>query len=122
MKKIGTHKDLNVWKHSMDFVVGIYKTTNGFPVDEKYGLTTQIRRAATSIPSNIAEGPARKNTRELIQFLYISLGSVSELETQLEISKRLGYLADNQLEIDLTAIGKMLISLIRSLKKRSESL
>ena len=72
----------------MDFVSSIYKITKDFPDDEKFGLTSQMRRAAISIPSNIAEGAARKNTKEYIQFLYYSLGSASEIETQLDLAER----------------------------------
>jgi four helix bundle protein len=75
------HKDLDVWKRSMDLVVKVYQITKLFPDTEKYGLTSQMRRAAVSIPSNIAEGAARKGDKEFIQFLYISIGSLSELET-----------------------------------------
>lgn len=76
------HKDLDVWKKSMDLVESIYKITQIFPDSEKFGLTTQMRRAVVSIPSNIAEGSARKGDKELIQFLHIAIGSLSELETQ----------------------------------------
>jgi four helix bundle protein len=75
------HKDLDVWKRSMDLVVKVYQITKLFPDTEKYGLTSQMRRAAVSIPSNITEGAARKGDKEFIQFLYISIGSLSELET-----------------------------------------
>ena len=78
----------------MDFVADVYALTKGFPKEEIYGLTSQIRRAAVSIPSNIAEGAARNSTKEFIQFLYIALGSAAESETQLLIAERLGY-ADN---------------------------
>jgi len=123
MQTVGTHKDLRVWKLSMDFVIDVYKVTKDFPVSERFGLTQQIRRAAVSIPSNIAEGAARRNTKEMIQFLYIALASVSELETQLELSRRLGYLKENeQLGNDLISICKMLIKLIRSLQSKLSDL
>jgi four helix bundle protein len=76
------HKDLDVWKKSMALVVLIYDITSKFSSDERFGLTSQMRRAAVSIPSNIAEGAARKGDKEFIQFLMIALGSLSELETQ----------------------------------------
>jgi four helix bundle protein len=76
------HKDLDLWKKSMNLVVLIYDITSKFPSDERFGLTSQMRRAAVSIPSNIAEGAARKGDKEFIQFLMIALGSLSELETQ----------------------------------------
>jgi four helix bundle protein len=88
------HKDLEVWKLSINFVTSIYKKTNSFPKEEIYGLTSQIRRAAVSIPSNIAEGAARRNKTEFRQFLYIALGSAAELETQLIISGNLNFLPD----------------------------
>ena len=119
MDKINTHKDLNVYKKAMDFVVLIYKTTKKFPSDEKYGLISQMRRAAVSIPSNIAEGAARKNTKEFIQFLYHSLGSAAEIETQLEIAKELGYFHEGiELEKRLHYIINMITKLIKSLKTK----
>ena len=117
--QIKTHKDLEVWKSSMDFVVKIYELTNKFPSSELYGLTSQIRRASVSIPSNIAEGAGRKNTKEFIQFLYISMGSISEIETQLEIAARLKYLNNPKEYYDhLDSIRRMISGLISSLKKK----
>lgn len=112
-----THKDLIVWKKSIDFVVEIYKATKCFPKEEVYGLTSQIRRAAVSIPSNIAEGYGRHSDKELIHFLFISLGSASEVETQLLISQRLELLNDiDYLELNnsIIEIIKMLSALIKS--------
>ena len=82
------HKDLDVWKKSMDLVELIYGLTSQFPSDERFGLVSQMRRAAVSIPSNISEGAARKGDKELIQFLMIAIGSLSELETQYLLSVR----------------------------------
>jgi four helix bundle protein len=96
-----TYKDLDVWKNEVELVKKIYTTTLDFPKEEMYGLTSQIRRSDISIPSNIAEGSARNGTKEFIQFLYIALGSAAELETQLIISKDLGYLKDLSLSEDL---------------------
>jgi four helix bundle protein len=117
-KEIKNHKDLEVWKKSMDLVSNIYKITESFPNKELYGLTNQIRRAAVSIPSNIAEGAARNSKKEFIQFLYIALGSLSELETQIIIANRLEYLnnLDNLLE-DLKFVQKLINGLIYYLKK-----
>jgi four helix bundle protein len=88
---VKSHKDLKVWQESMDLVIQIYKLVENFPKHEVYGLSSQIRRAAVSIPSNIAEGAGRSGEKEFIRFLYIALGSLSEVETQLEISQRLNY-------------------------------
>ena len=120
MEKIKSFKDLQVWRVSMDLVIEIYKITDKFPKSEVYGLTNQIRRSSISIPSNIAEGSGRKNTKEYIYFLYISKGSLSELETQLEISKRLGYLNETESELihqKLKYLNSMLVNLIHSLQK-----
>lgn len=112
------HKDLEVWKSSIQLVTELYEVTKSFPKEEMYGLTSQIRRASVSIPANLAEGAARKNTKEYIQFVYISLGSISELETLLIISKNLGYLSDEpQLFQRTDAIRKMLSGLAEKLKK-----
>ena len=91
MDKIKSHKDLKVWQESMTLVTQIYKISEDFPKHEIYGLTSQIRRAAVSIPSNIAEGAGRKGENEFTRFLYIALGSLSEVEPQLEASRRLNY-------------------------------
>ena len=90
------HKKLEVWKSSMDLVEEIYKISNSFPKSERYGLTSQIRRAVISVPSNIAEGAGRKSDKELIQFLSIGLGSLAELETQYIIAQRLTYINENK--------------------------
>jgi len=114
---MSTHKDLKVWEKSMDLVVSTYKLSSHFPAAEKFGLTSQMRRAAVSVPSNIAEGAARNSTKEYIRFLYISLGSLSELETQFLISKRLEYINDI-LEESIIEIRKMLLGLIKNLKSK----
>lgn len=85
------HKDLEVWKKSISLISSIYTATTDFPAGEVYGVTNQIRRLAVSIPSNIAEGSARQGKKEFVQFLYISLGSLAELETQLNIARNLDY-------------------------------
>jgi four helix bundle protein len=115
------HRKLKVWQASMDFVIELYKELQTFPAHEKFGLTGQIQRAAVSIPSNIAEGAARKSTRELLQFLYVARGSLSEVDTQLEICFRVGYLEKTAYErviIKLEAISKMLNGLIASLARK----
>ncbi|MDP1725493.1 MAG: four helix bundle protein [Bacteroidota bacterium] len=113
-----THKDLEVWKKSIDFVTRIYDLTKEYPKEELFGLVSQIRRAAVSIPSNIAEGASRKGKTEFRHFLYISLASGAELETQLIISGNLNYISkEKQTELieELNIISKMLQGLIKSL-------
>lgn len=116
-----SHRKLQVWQASMDFVTELYGELKSLPEYERYGLIGQLQRAAVSIPSNIAEGAARKNTRELLQFLYIARGSLSELDMQLEICLRVGYLGKDtheRLAIKLEAISKMLNGLIVSLIRK----
>jgi four helix bundle protein len=108
-----THKDLEVWKDSLDLIEMIYKKTNTFPNDEKVGLVSQMRRAAVAIPSNIAEGYARNYTKEKIRYLYIALGSASELETQLIISGRLNYPSSDEINNQLEKTRRKLINLIK---------
>jgi len=92
--KVMNYKDLNVWKNGKNLALEIYSETAFFPKSEMWGLVTQMRRAAVSIPSNIAEGFNRNQRREFQRFLYIALGSAGELETQLEISGNLGFIND----------------------------
>ena len=103
------HKDLDVWKKGMELVEKVYSMSRAFPDSERYGLTSQIRRAAVSIPSNIAEGAARKSDKELLQFLSIAIGSLAELETQYLIAIRLGFLEDNKAIINLITDEKKLL-------------
>ncbi len=93
------HKEMDVWQKSMLLAEKIYEISSQFPKEELYGLTSQIRRAAVSVPSNIAEGAARKSDKEFLQFITISLGSLSEIETQYILATRLGYL-ESDIEID----------------------
>jgi len=114
-----SHKDLIVYQRSMLYVKAIYDFTSCLPIEERYGLTNQMRRTAISIPSNIAEGAARQHNKEFIQFLYISLGSLVELETQIELAVLLGF-TNNASEVPLlnenTTIRRMLLKLIQSIK------
>ena len=104
------HKDLDVWKKSMDLVELIYDFTRSFPQDEIYGLTSQMKRAVVSIPSNIAEGASRKGDKELIQFLMIAISSITELETQYLISIRLRFADKNKnLEDSMVEVKKILL-------------
>ena len=113
---MNTHKNLEIWKRSIQLVTDIYKLTKKFPSDEKYGLTNQLRRAAVSVPSNIAEGAARKSKKEFINFLYVSIGSLSEIETQLIIAKNLNYLDTNDVLLkEIKALIFMILSLTQKL-------
>lgn len=119
MGDLRPHRNLDVWKKAMDFVIQIYRLTATFPKSEEYGLTSQIRRAAISIPTNLAEGAARKGNKEFMQFLNIAQGSISELDTQLELAYRLEYLHKEgylALISNLTDISKMLCGLAKTLK------
>jgi four helix bundle protein len=107
---------LDAWKQAISLVVDVYKTTESFPKEERYGLTSQIRRAAVSIPANIAEGAARYSNREFAHFLSNAQGSASELETELLISHRLGYL-NEQAHTDLSAALDRIGRLITGLSK-----
>lgn len=116
---IKSHKDLVVWNLAMDYVVLIYKAVHNFPQEEKFGLSLQMRRCAVSIPSNIAEGAARYSIKEYVHFLHIALGSLSELETQIEISNRLMYISDTTDLMDWNhKIRSYLVALIRSLRSK----
>ncbi len=120
--KTKTHRDLEIWQRGIDLVTKIYKITKNFPKEELYGLTSQMRRAAISYPSNISEGAARDSINDYIRFLYISMGSLSELETQIIISEKLGYLKDSKdiLE-DIEAITRKTYNLIKYLKSKKDS-
>jgi four helix bundle protein len=120
MNKIKTHVDLDVWKMSMDFANELYEITNTFPESEKYGLASQIRRSGVSVPSNIAEGAGRFHEKEFVNFLYIAMGSLSEIETQLEIAKRRGYIKTTDPQITkMIRIRKMLNGLIKNLRSKT---
>jgi len=114
------HKNLDVWKKAVDLVQQIYDLTKTFPKNEDYSLTSQMRRAAISVPSNISEGAARQTKKEFINFLHMAQGSLSELDTQIEIAKRLGYFSEDQnkktFEI-MQDVDRMLSGLIKSLRK-----
>lgn len=108
------YRDLRAWQHAMDLVTQIYRVTRTFPRDELYGLVSQLRRAAVSIPSNLAEGHGRNSRNEFRQFIGQARGSLSEVETQLEIAKNLGYINAETLDALMTqaeAVGKMLTGL-----------
>ena len=118
MKK--AHQRLEAWQQSMNLVKKIYESTATFPREELYGLTSQMRRAAISIPSNIAEGAARETAREFLRFLYIARGSLAELETQALIARDLNYLADGDSLLErMGRVNALLSGLIRNLKARN---
>ena len=115
------YRELIVWQKAIVLVETVYRATEGFPKTEIYALTNQIRRAAVSIPSNIAEGQGRNSTRDFLHFLSVAQGSLMELETQITIATRLGYLEASQEESLLTStaeISRMLSGLKSSLNKK----
>lgn len=119
-----THRDLRVWQQSIDFVSSIYLMTRSLPKEELFGLVSQMRRSAVSVPSNIAEGYARGTDKEKIHFLRISSGSMSELETQLTLCLKLGYISQeeyNTTSEKLISVWKQLNALISVIKKRINS-
>lgn len=116
--QIRSFRDLNVWQKGIDLVKKIYKETKDFPKEEIYGLTSQLRRAAVSIPSNIAEGHIRQHRAEFKQFLSVALGSLAELETQIVISRELEYItteASQNLIEQVSSLGKMIRGLMKKL-------
>jgi four helix bundle protein len=117
-----SYTDLDVYNVAMNLVEDVYKTTAGFPKEEQFGLSAQMRRCAVSIPSNIAEGSGRQGTKEFIHFLYITNASLSELETQIEISRRLGYLDKSEdLIRSVKRIRVMVLNLIKTLNTKLEN-
>jgi four helix bundle protein len=116
--KVKDYKDLRVWQKGIEIVDKIYSITNSFPKEELYGLVIQMRKAAVSIPSNVAEGFVRHHSKEYKQFLYISLGSCAELDTQVVISHRRSYITKKdikELAEDINYETRMLVSLINKL-------
>ncbi|MGI9175154.1 MAG: four helix bundle protein [Rhodothermales bacterium] len=121
-KPVDSYRDLEVWQRGMDLVESVYALTKPFPADERFGLTAQLRRAAISIPSNVAEGWGRGSRKEFMHFIKIARGSLAEVETQLIIAHRLGYLEEEPLQRtldDATIEGKMLTALLRSLENKT---
>jgi four helix bundle protein len=119
--RIHSFRDLVVWQKSVDLVTEIYRLSKKFPKDEVFGLTSQIRRAAVSIPSNIAEGRGKSSKGEFQQFLHHAMGSLAEVETQIVIAQNLGYL--NAAEVEpvmeiIAEVGRLLNGLLTSLKKK----
>lgn len=121
---INSHKDLIVWKKSIQLCKLVYKLTEKFPREETFGLTSQMRRCAVSIPSNIAEGRSRGTKKDFSQFLRIALGSASELETQIEIAKELSYLdLKESLDVNsiLSEVSRMIMGLIKKLSLKANT-
>ena len=120
---IKSYRDLDVWQQAMKLAEVCYKETDAFPARETYGMANQIRRAAVSIPSNIAEGNSRRTRQAYLNHLSIALGSQSELETQVELSRRLNLFSEKSAQDILglaEVVGRMLHSLIRSLEQKGE--
>ena len=114
-------KGFKIWSRSLDFAAELYRTTEGFPKSEIYGITNQIRRSAVSIPSNIAEGAGRGSNKEFIRFLYYSYGSSCELETQLILSGKLGYIESHTVKVfsqTIDELQKMIFKLIEKYQKQ----
>ena len=121
-QKIRSYKDLIVWQKSVQLVTDIYELTKTFPVDERFGITSQLNRASVSIPTNIAEGWGRETSKNYLQFLRTSRGSVMEVQTLLVISKNLNYLSEQAFEsysIKMEEVGKILHGLIKSIKEKN---
>jgi four helix bundle protein len=122
--RIRSHRDLVVWQKAMNLVVAVYRATETFPKAETYGLTSQIRRAVTSVPANIAEGQGRRLTKEFVYFLANARGSLWELDTHLETSTRLGFLNSDiheELQCQMDEVGRMLNGLMRSVSESSKT-
>jgi len=117
-----SYQEFIVWQKSMKLVTQIYKLSSDFPQNEQFGLTSQLRRSSVSIPSNIAEGFGRNSSKEFVRFLQISMGSIFEVQTQLQISKNLEFISNEKFNIifsDAVEIEKMLKALIKSIKSKS---
>jgi four helix bundle protein len=121
-RAINSYRDLQVWQDGMALAELCYRLVKGFPREELFAMSSQIRRSASSIPANIAEGHGRENTQAFVQYLRIAQGSLKELETHLLLAERVGLLDDEQIEVPMdlcTRLGKKLRSLIRSLQLRA---
>jgi four helix bundle protein len=113
------YRELKIWQRSMDFVVKVYEVSAGFPKDERYGLTSQLRRCAVSVPSNISEGAGRGTNNQFKRFLEYSMGSINEAQTQIELGHRVNYLLKEvyeQLINEALQIYKMILGFYNSLK------
>ncbi|MBN1489630.1 MAG: four helix bundle protein [Phycisphaerae bacterium] len=121
---MASFRDLMVWQKAMRLVTEVYRLSQVFPPDERFGLTSQLRRCAVSVPSNIAEGYARNSSGDYVRFLRVAAGSLYEMETQIEVAKNLGYLDAVRFEATVGStgeIGRMLGSLIRKVEAATRS-
>jgi len=117
--KINDYRDLVIWQKGLELSLNLYKVTKSFPQEERYGLISQIRKAAVSVPSNIAEGQARYSKKEFVRFLYFAKGSLAELDTQCIMAKELEYITENTykgLSSKIDELQRMIFSLIRKLE------
>jgi len=113
------HRKLRAWQQAVDLVCTVYRFTDAFPDSERFGLTSQMRRAAVSVPANIAEGFARSGTRELLHFLSIASGSLSELDTLAEVAVKLGYISSSdKIQQDIDDVSGLVMGLSASLKRK----
>jgi len=122
--KVSGFKDLAIWQRGVKLTEEIYRITSMFPPEEKFGLSSQLRRAAVSIPSNIAEGFTRAFASEYRQFLYVAIGSCAEVATQVTIAERLGYLKQENTDVlsdEVEQISKMIMGLIKKINQRLTS-
>ncbi len=120
MERLKPHKKLKLWAEAMDLVVFLYEIVKQFPREEEFGLKSQMRRAVVSVPSNISEGLTRKSSKDRLHFLNMAQASLSELDAQVEISRRLGYLpetTETQANEKLSLVERLLSGLIRSIKE-----
>jgi four helix bundle protein len=118
---IRNYRDLEVWQRGMDIALRVYEVTKKFPADERFGLTSQLRRAAASVPANIAEGHARSSTKDYLRFVAIAIGSLAETSTYIELAARLGYGSKDELRkiFEMTTEERrMLRALQKSLRLR----
>lgn len=118
----GEYRDLIAWKKAFDLALAIYRATSKFPIEERYGITSQLRRAGVSVPSNIAEGQGRNSRGEFLHHLSVAIGSLKEAETQILLSDGLGYLSKPQVDTLMSLakeVGRLMGGLIRSLRQRS---
>jgi four helix bundle protein len=123
MASVKSYQDLRVWQDAMRLAVDVYRLTDTFPNHERYGLVSQLRRSAVSLPSNIAEGHARLSTRDYLRHVSIALGSLAELETQLQLSRELGFASDlviAEVLLSTSSLGRQVRGLAKSLRRRAD--